>query len=48
MFTMQKYGEFLDKSGKNDTAGASAAKKLHGVMKKCADDEWAKFLRIRY
>jgi len=48
MFAMQKYKEYIQKIKTKDAPGASGVKKLHDIMKKSADDEYAKFRKLRF
>ncbi len=48
MFYAQKLKEYALKKKAGDAAGATSTMKLLDIMKKSADDEWAKFRKLRY
>jgi hypothetical protein len=48
MFHAQKLKEYSQKKKAGDDTGAAATTKVLDMMKKSADDEWAKFKKLRY
>ncbi len=48
MFAAQKLKEYAEKKKVGDDSGAASSKKILDIMLKSADEEWAKFKKLRY